>query len=158
MVSGFTTTPVRSLIKATRCCLQPLFDASPLVAEGRVFRERFELAQLVLVAEPVCPDPAADELGQPRIAEREPTPWRDAVGDIEKLLREDFIEVVQRGLLQQFAVQSGDSVDGVGADGGEVGHAHVAGTALINERHPSNAASSLGNLARTSSRKRRLIS
>ena len=35
IVSGFTMMPVRSLIKATSCCLQAVLDGSPLAAECR---------------------------------------------------------------------------------------------------------------------------
>ena len=80
-----------------------------------------------------------DELGERRVADGHEPARGDAVGDVAELLRPELGEVAHDRLLEQVGVEPRHAVDVVAADGGEIGHAHVALAALVNERHPRHA-------------------
>jgi hypothetical protein len=52
----------------------------PLLLEFRILRERFELPQLIEVAQTAPADPFGDQFGEPRIAQGEEAAGSDAVG------------------------------------------------------------------------------
>ena len=72
--------------------------------------------------------------GQAGVAEGNPAAGGNAVGDVGDFAGVKLVEVFQGGLLQQFGVEGGDPIDGVAADTGQVGHAHVAPAGFVNQR------------------------
>ena len=75
-----------------------------------------------------------EEAGQARVGIEEPAPWRDAVCDVRDPLREGSVQLGENRLLHQVRVQGRDAVDGVGADEGEVCHAHAPAVMLVDQR------------------------
>src|SRR5580704_14089919 len=111
----------------------------PLITEARVVCKWLEFAKLVFVLQPSIANAARNQLRQFRIAERKPPSRGHAVGDVEKFVGVQLVKVMQNGLLQQLAMQGSDAIDGVRADGGKVGHAHVLLALLVNQRESRNS-------------------
>ncbi len=103
------------------------------LAEGGVVGQGFELADLFQIDDPVAPDAAGDEFGQPGVGLVEPASRGDAVGDVDELARVELVEVGEQGVLEQLRVELGHAVDGVAADDGEVSHAYPASAFLVDE-------------------------
>ena len=100
---------------------------------------RLQLPELRQVLDPAVADGIADVPGQARIGQHHPAPRRHAIGLVGELRRAEFVEVAQHVGLQQFGVQRGDAIDGMAADAGQVGHAHVALAALVDQAHSRDA-------------------
>ena len=115
------------------------FHGAPLLLEGRVVRQRLQLAELIEVAQPAVADALGDELGERRIADGHEPARGDAVGDIEELLRPQLGEVVHDGLDQEVRMELRHAVDMMTAHRGKIGHAHVTFAAFVNQRHPGQA-------------------
>ena len=100
-----------------------------------------------------------DKLREAGIADGDEAARRHAVGDVAEFPRPQLGKIAQHRLFQQFRVELRDAIDGMAADARKMCHAHVARSAFINEREPRDAGMChLESRARTSSRKRRLIS
>jgi hypothetical protein len=106
-------------------------DGAPFGAKDFILGERFEQFQLFEILDPSAADRLADQRGKARIGQRHPSSRRHAVGLIAELLRPQRMKVLQHVLLQQFRMKFCDAVDGVAADTGEMRHAHVALTMLV---------------------------
>ena len=112
-----------------------LLDLAPPGAKLRVLSQWFQALELGQVLDPVRSDMLGDQIREPRIGKHHPAPRRNAVGLVAELLRPHFVEVLQDIALQQLRMKLRDAVDGVAADAGEVRHAHVTLSALVDQRH-----------------------
>ena len=65
-----------------------------------------------------------------------PPSGSNSIGFVLEQLREHFVKVFEDGLLNEFRVNEGHSVDSMGTDDGEVGHPHFLLLALFNKGHP----------------------
>ena len=134
-------------------------DRVPVRLETGVGGERLDADELRLqIRHPALADRAREERGQARIAQRDPSPRRDAVGHVAELLRRHPVEIAEHGLLQQVAVQRRDAVDGMAAGAGEVRHPDEAAAALVYQRQPAKQVVVAGYLLPHLSRNRRLMS
>ena len=82
-------------------------------------------------------EPLADRLfqksGQTGIALVQPAARRDAVGLVVDTIRILTMQVGENRLLHQFGVQGRHAIDAVRTDKGQIGHAHPALSALVNQ-------------------------
>ena len=67
------------------------------------------------------------------MAGEEPAARRDAVGLVLEFAGIKGVEFREEKLLEQLGVEGGHAVDRVGADDGEVGHAHEFFAVLVDE-------------------------
>ena len=110
------------------------------------------------VGDPAVADGLGDDAGERRIGQQQEAALRDAVGLVVETLGKQRGEIRHDGLLQQLRMHRGHAVGAVRADDGQVRHAHLLGAPSSMRLTRATRASSPGNRARTSSRKRRLIS
>lgn len=75
------------------------------------------------------------EVRELRVALGDPAARGDAIRYIQELIGPDLGEVVENGVADDLAVQCRDAVHGVRADDGEIRHAHIAATVLVDEGH-----------------------
>ncbi len=64
---------------------------------------------------------------------------RDSVGLVGEVRWIHLVEILEEGVLQNFRVEGCHAVDCAGADDGQVGHAHRASAAFINDAHAGEA-------------------
>lgn len=112
--------------------------------EVRIGGPALELLQLFQMHGPVFSDLLADEVGQAGVAEQQPTTGSDAIGLILESFGEHLKEVLEQIILDDLGVNARHSIDGVGADDGEVGHVHALVSIFLNERHATHAVSISG--------------
>ena len=112
---------------------------APLLLKLWIIGKRFELAKLVQVAQPAVADTFGNDLGKAGIADGHEAARCHAVCHVAKFLRPELGEIAQDCLPEQVGVQLRDAVDGVAAEASEMRHAHISGSAFVNERKPRNA-------------------
>ena len=98
---------------------------APALQEAIVIDVALEAAQLVEIAHPALTHRLIQQGRQLRIGQGHPTPGRDAIGDIDELLRPQGREVREQIAAHQFAVQRCHAVDMMGRHRGQIGHAHA---------------------------------
>src|SRR5687768_13329001 len=121
------------LDESRKLSLVSVFGGAPLRAKRSVVSEWLQALQLIEIFDPGFADRVGDQARQPRIAECNPSTWRNAIRLVREALREQRIEVFEHVLLEQLRVQLGDTVDRVTADAGQVRHAHVALAMLVDQ-------------------------
>ncbi len=104
--------------------------------EGVVVGERRDPGERVQVLEPAVAEVVCDERREPRVGLVEPAPGRDAVRDVDDLVRSEAVEVGEDRLPHQARMDCRHAVDAMRTDDGEVCHAHAPVVALVEERHP----------------------
>ena len=114
-------------------------DGRPRLPERGIVGQRLQPPKLVEVRWPGFPDGVEQQAAQPRVDEHQESAWGHAVGHARELVRPQVGEVAEGILLEQFAVQTGDAIDGVAADAREVGHTHVALPCFVDDRQPFHA-------------------
>ena len=125
----------QSLVDVGRkALLVMVLDGAPLAGKRGIVDHGFELAQLFQVVNPAMAETASKQVGEAGIGEDHPAPRGDAVGFVGEFFRRELVEIAQNVRLEQVGVQRGDAVDGVAAESGKVRHAHVAFTALFDDR------------------------
>ena len=107
-----------------------------LLAERRVVSVGRKVMQQFRIFHPVRADGVADKLGQFRVARHQPAAMRDAVGNCAELLRHNEVEVVERLLLEDIAVQLAHAVGGERHGNAQVRHVDVT---VGNNRHATHA-------------------
>src|SRR5215469_15194019 len=112
-------------------------DCTPLPLKCFVVRQRLQSAKLIKVEQPSISNGLGDEAGQSTIADRYEATGSHAVRDVAKLPGPQLSEIVHHGLLEEFGMHAGDTVDAMAAYRREVGHAHETLTRFIDERHSS---------------------
>ena len=88
-------------------------DGEEALPRREVVRGGLELAQAVEIPDPALADALRDERREPRVAEAQPPPRRDAVGLVVEPLGEEVVEVGEHAGLEEARVDLGDAVDGV---------------------------------------------
>ena len=110
-------------------------DGHEFLLKGGRARELFKAVQQIEVAHPGNgAELLGDECGETRVALEQPAAGGDAVGLV---LEFPWVERVKFGkeiLFEQFRVQRGHAVDRVRAHHGQVGHAHLLVSVLLDER------------------------
>jgi hypothetical protein len=101
-----------------------------------VLGQGLELAQGLQIRKPALAERAIEKSAKCWIGERHETAGRDAVGLIAEALWPELIEILEHARLEQLRMQRGDTVDGVTADRGEMGHAHTLPALLPDQRQP----------------------
>ena len=115
-----------------------VLDVENLTQHGLVVSKLFELSELVQVGDPgVRTRQASQQCRQARVALVEPAARGDSVGLVVEALRPDIVPVLQRFALNDFRVQSGNTVDGVRGVAGNPRHVDAA---VGNRRHVVNLA------------------
>ena len=99
----------------------------------------FELPQPIEIGEPAVSDRGADQVRQRRICLQQPAPLRNTVGLVVEPFRTELKEVRRQRCLDQFGMNCGDSVDRVASHHRQIGHAHLFGRGLLDDRHPLDA-------------------
>ncbi|KAF5040732.1 hypothetical protein DSECCO2_530350 [anaerobic digester metagenome] len=110
------------------------FDGHEFLAERGVFGQGDEFLEPVEVLDPGVADGLGDERGQARVGLVQPAARGDPVGFVVELARPQGGVIREEHFLDQFGVQPRDAVDGMGADHGEVGHAHLFAVSFIDQR------------------------
>ena len=110
-----------------------LLHLPPLFAEACILCQRLEPCELLEVGYPLLANRIADECGEPRVAQCHPASWCHAVGLVAELLRPQRIKILQHILLEQLGMQLCNSVDRMAAHAGEIGHAHIALPAFVDD-------------------------
>ncbi len=110
-------------------------DVSPALLKRTVVGEPLQLAQPLEVAHPALADRIADEAGEAGIGQSEPASRGDAVGLVAEFLGSQVVEILQHVLFQQLRMQGRDTIDRVASHAREVRHAHIARSALVDQRH-----------------------
>ena len=110
-------------------------DRHELLLESGVVRLLFQPAQPVEIGHPIMvAEGFRDRGGQARVALQQPAARRDAVGLVLEFSRIERVELREEVLLQQRGVQRGHAVDRVRAGDGEVRHAHMPASVLLDDR------------------------
>ena len=109
------------------------FDRTKFGAEPRVVGFGHQAAQQVQVTPPGGTQRAVDQLGEAGVGLGQPAARRDTVGHVGEALRPQRGKVGKDGFHQQIAVQLGDTIHLVAAHDRQVGHAHPALAALVDE-------------------------
>ncbi len=77
----------------------------------------------------------------------QPTSWCDSVCDIRELVRSKYLDkVLEDGSSDQIGMKFGHTVDLVGADDGQVGHANHLRLGLFDDRNTAQEIPVLGKL------------
>ena len=97
--------------------LYPLEDAA-------VVPEVSELFECVRIIYEITADKLIEQSCKTRVCLAEPASVRDTVGDIFEFIGHDCIEIVEYAVLENLAVESGNTVDTVAAGNAEVCHTH----------------------------------
>ena len=106
----------------------------PALQEAGIVLEALELFELIEVVQPVLADHLIEQAAQLWVAEANPAPWGNAIGDIGEFLRPELSKLRHQAALHQIAVELGHAIDVVGAHGGEMSHAHGFLALFINDR------------------------
>ncbi len=99
--------------------------------------EAFQLAQFLEIGDPGLADGFAEQPRQRGIGLQQPAPRRHAVGLVAESLRPKLGEFRDQRRAQQVGMQGGDAIHGVGADDGQVRHAHLLLESLFDDGHLS---------------------
>src|SRR3972149_2619609 len=87
-------------------------DCAPFLFEFLIVGILFEFLKMALhVTNPSFADCAGNQLREPWVAEKQPSPRRDSIRDVEKFFREEFGKIVEDIAFEQFRVKCCDSVD-----------------------------------------------
>ena len=116
-----------------------LFDVHETTAEVGVVGQGFQSLELGQVRDPGITDGLGDQVGQGFVGFEQPTPLGDAVGDGVEALGVVLGEVGYDPFPEQAGVDLGHTVDGVGADDGQVGHAHQLLVTFLDDAHAGDA-------------------
>ena len=117
-----------------------LFDRMKLLLKRGVPGVGFEIPNMRKIADPPVADRARDERGQAGIRVGQPAAVRHAVGLVLELLRPQFVEIRYELLFHQLGMQLRHPVDRVTAGYRQIGHAHLALRALLDQRHVAQPA------------------
>ena len=112
---------------------------SPLLLKLGVVGEGFELAELVESRSQPSPIRSVMSCVRPGLLRATKRRGVTPFVTLQNFSGHSSAKSQQHCLLKQLGVQLRDAVDGVAADAREMRHAHVARSALINERKPRNA-------------------
>jgi hypothetical protein len=95
------------------------------------------LSQVVESGDPLVDttEGVTDELGELWVAAMDPSSWGDTVGLVLEFTWVELIELTEDSLLEEFRVEGGDTVDGVGADDDEVGHSDFLWPSFLDQGH-----------------------
>lgn len=96
-----------------------------------------DVVQVVEAGDPLIDssEGIAEKLGESWVTAMDPSSWGDTVGLVLELAWVEFMELLEDSLLQELGVESGNTVDGVGADDGKVGHSDFLWVSLLNDGH-----------------------
>ena len=139
MESGSTAMPRDLVDVGGEALLVVVLDGAPLARELGVVSKGFELAQLLEVVNPTVAEARGDKASKARIGEDHPAARRDAVGFVAEFLGREVMEITEQARFEQLSMQRGDTVDGVAADDGEMGHADIAISALVDDGEAAQA-------------------
>ena len=134
------------------------FDVLEFGLKARIAGVSFQLPQSAEIGDPPVAHHGGDQIRQSRVRLQQPAPLRDAVGLVVESFREQLKEIRRERRLDQFGVNSGDAVDRMASDHGQIRHAHLLGRGLLDHRQPLDSAGIPSRPAETCSRNRRLIS
>lgn len=125
-----------------------ILDFGPLLAEPLVASKLLQLVQLrQILEEAVAAALGSNELRQARVGLVEPSARSDTVGHVGKLVGAvDADKVLEDGGLDEIRVQLSDTVDLVGANNGEVGHANHLGLRFLDNRDATEHVTVVGEL------------
>jgi len=114
-----------------------LLDSDELVLELSVGSVWHQLSQVVESGDPLVDttEGVTDELGELWVAAMDPSSWGNTVGLVLELAWVELIELTEDSLLEEFRVEGGDTVDGVGADDGEVSHSDFLWPSFLDQGH-----------------------
>ena len=139
-----------------------LFDRLTLLKLGLevcIRRPLFQRSKLAEIRDPPVADGRADQIRQRGIRLQQPAPLRDAIGLVVESFRPKLGKIGHERRLDQLGVNCGNAVDRMAADDRQIGHAHLFGRGLLDQRHPPEPLGVVpGRRPRSRSRKRRLIS
>src|SRR3989304_1003652 len=90
------------------------------------------------VTNPSFADRAGNQLREPWVAEKQPSPRRDSIRDVEKFFREEFGKIVEDIAFEQFRVKCCDSVDRMTAYAGKIRHSNGFHACFVDQRKPGN--------------------
>ena len=102
--------------------------------EARIVGEFFQPGELVWIVEHVLAQGAGEQRREVGIGLEQPAAEADAVGHVDDAPRQGPVEIAEHRLSHQAGVQRRHAVDLMGADEGQVSHAHAFVLALLNER------------------------
>ena len=104
--------------------------------EVAVVGQRPQVPQLVEIGRPPFADRLGDGAGEQGIGHQQPAPRRDAVGLVVEALGKHGREIADRHAAQQIGMDGGHAIGAVRADDGQIGHAHLALAAFVDEAYP----------------------
>ena len=113
-----------------------------------VVGETLEFGEMGGIVEHPRPDRLRDEVRERRVGFEQPAAERDAIGLVDDAVRIELVEIVEDGLLDEFAVQRRDAIHLVGAEKGQISHAHLAAVVLVDQRDIGQRPASSGRLFR----------
>ena len=111
-------------------------DRAPALLEGRIVGVSLQTAQLLQVHQPAFADGLVEQGAQTGVGQADEAPRGDAVGLVEEPIRPHLVEVFEDRGLDQLGVHRRDAVDGMAADGGQMGHSDALRAVLADQRHP----------------------
>lgn len=114
-----------------------LLDSDELVLELSVASVWHQLSQVVESGDPLVDttEGVTDELGELWVAAMDPSSWGNTVGLVLEFTWVELIELTEDSLLEEFRVEGGDTVDGVGADDGEESHSDFLWPSFLDQGH-----------------------
>src|SRR5262249_20195047 len=106
-----------------------------------------EARQLGEILDPALADRAGDAAGELRIGEQEPAARRHPISLVAEALGIEIGEILHRHPAEQLRMDGSDAVGAVRTDDGEIRHADLALTTLLDEANPLDAAVIAGEAA-----------
>lgn len=118
-------------------CLVLSLDLNEAVLERLVSGVWGKLLEVLQRGDPLidASKSVTDQLRQSRVAAVDPSSGSDTVRLVLELSFVELIELLENGGLEELRVQGSDTVDGVGADDGEVRHSDLLWPSFFDQTH-----------------------
>ena len=97
---------------------------------------RAEGIELLGVGDPAGTDPVGDEVRQGRVGGEEPAPVGDPVGNADKPVGPEVVEIGNHGFGEESGVEAGHAIHRVTSADGQVGHPDLPGRTFLDNRNP----------------------
>ena len=109
------------------------FHLLPALPHARIVEVGFQLLQHLQIAAPTLTDRLIQQRREPRIGHGQPAAWGHPVGHVGEAIRPQPGEIRQHVLPEQLTVQFGHPVGVMAAHHRQMGHAHLALGALLDQ-------------------------
>ena len=111
------------------------FDCNELILELLVSGIWHQVSQVIEGSDPLIDssEGLTDEIGESWVAAMNPSSWSDSVGLVLEFTWIKSIEFTENGILKELRMESSDTVNGVGANNGKIGHSNLLWISFLDE-------------------------